>query len=613
MLDKARTMSEKWNNQVRWVCFFLTGFIVLTSASGSFAQMDSLLNVLQALPRDTNRVNALNELAYANWNIDPQRGIGYGDEALRLADSLQYDRGKAVAHKVIGVCYWSMGSYDPALRAFFDGLKIAEKIGDRENINRIEHNMALVHEDMGNTDQAIYFFRKNVEWYLRSGQLEELPRVYNNLGTAFFQQRKIDSSLANYQKALTVSPQKDNIDEAKFIFINMSEVLFYQKQYEKAREYLDKAIAIYTRENDKSGLVECYTMAGNLYVTQGKLPEARVNFSKALALAREGNFNHFFSGLYRSMSRLDSAQGNYRDAFLHFRKAAQLQDSLTNFRQKSEYERLLIQYRADQKEKENELLRQANLISTIKMEDNQRLMLIVVIGSISILGLIIYFSQKRAEYLKKMEEAEMQHQLRSEKERIAQDLHDNIGTQLTSLSLGLHKFARERGLEPQGWGHLNQSVQDTMLELRDTIWAIHNEEITLDQLGDKINNLFWRLRQSSDTHYTLHLPVAIGDQKLKPTQAINLFRIVQEAINNSVSHGGATTVNVNIDVIPVGQLSVVVSDNGCGFEVEQKKKEGHFGLTNMHKRAAEINGELTVNSVSGQGTTISLRVALACG
>jgi signal transduction histidine kinase len=607
------TVVAPGSNSNRWRFLrisYLVIFNLVFLYGTSFGQIDSLLSKLALLPNDTNRAITLNELAYQHWNINPLKGVDYGHAALQLADSLDYQKGMAVAYKTIGVCYWSMGSYEPALRAFFDGLKIAEEIGDHENINRIEHNMALVHEDMGNADQAIYFFRKNIDWYERTGQRGELPRVYNNIGTVFFQQGLVDSSLINYQSALTVTDLGENIDEAKYIFINMSEALFLKKDYGNAREYLNKAIEIYTRDNDISGLVECYSMAGKLYLSQRQFGEARINFDKALSLAIGGSFQHFYGSLYRSIAQLDSAQGNFKDAFLNFRKATLFQDSLNNFRQKSEYERLLIQHRTDQKEKENQLLKQANLINQIKMEDNKRLMLIVIIGSVSILGLIVFFSQKRAEYQRQLEEAELQHKIRHEKERIAQDLHDNIGTQLTSLSLGLSKFAKDHSLEADKWNHLNQSVHDTMLELRDTIWAINNEEITLEQLGDKINNLFWRMRQSSPTDYALIMQQELMDKKLKPTEAINLFRIIQEAINNSVQHGTASKIKVAIESDSPSRLIVSIEDDGCGFKWGEATSEEHYGLSNMRRRAEEVGGELRIFSESGKGTRINLSLIL---
>lgn len=581
--------------------------IFLFSAHAGFSQRDSLLQVLKRLPSDSSKVDTYNELAYSLWSADPLKGVDYGHQALKLSDSIGYQKGKAVSYKTIGVCYWSMGSYAAALDAFLSGLKIAESIGDEENVNRIEHNMALVHESMGNNDQALQYFRKNLAWYSRSGQYIEMPRVYVNIGTVFFQMHAYDSAIENYRKALTVTDQKEKVDEERFVYINLSEVYYKKNDFAASKLYLQKAVEIYERMDDKSGLVECYVMYGRLQRSSQQWNDARENFVKALKLAQEGRFTHFYSDLYKSLASIDSAKGNFRGAFNNYQKAVAWQDSLRDFRQKSEYERLLVQYRTDQKEKENEQLRQANIINNIKIEENRRVMLIEGIASVLIIGLLVFFYYKRAQYQKKIEEAELQQKLREEKERIALDLHDNIGSQLTSLSLGITKFARDHNLEA---AHLNQNVSSTIRELRDTIWAINQEEISIDQLADKVNNLFWRLRQSTDKiEFVLSIHPEHLIINLKPLQAINIFRIIQEAVHNSYQHSAAHKIAVGISA-EEATLIVKVADDGRGFNVNENGSADHYGLRSMRKRAREIGGELVIKTEPNLGTCVEVIVPL---
>jgi signal transduction histidine kinase len=607
VLQKLLPSAIVLRRRLTWLFFML---IVCFRSANAQGRLDSLQAVIQKLSTDSTKVDALNRLSYEYWNTNPLEGVEFGIEALRLADSLGYLKGKAEAQKSIGVCYWSLGSYDPALRSFFDGLKTAQLIGDNELLNRIEHNMALVHEDMGNIDQAVYYFRKNIDWYLRTEQKSELPRVFNNLGTAYFQAGMLDSSLANYHRGLALAPAEES-EDAKYLFINLAEAYFHKKDLDQARHYLNKAIAAYSKVDDKSGLVECYTMLGKLNIVRRDYVGAQTNLSEAWQLAKQGGFSHFYPDLLKTLASLDSARGNFKDAFLHYRQAVSWQDSLKNFRQKSEYERLLIQYRTDQKEKENQLLKQANVISQIRIEDDRRTMMILLVGSATILMLVLYFTYKRNQYRKRIEAAEIQSRLRQEKERIAQDLHDNIGSQLTSLSLGLNKISKEPAPDPTYWKVLNQSVSATMSELRDTIWAINKEEVTMEQLGDKLRNLIWRLRQSSERmefEFELSAP---GTLTLKPMQAVNLFRIIQEAINNSCRHSEAQRVSIDLRISEDGnELQLAVEDNGKGFEADQPVQEDHYGLTSMKKRAVEIKARLTIQSAKGSGTRLTLSMPL---
>ncbi len=589
----------------------LTGAVVGFIISSLQAQPDSVVVQINKMDKDTARVHFLNDLAFSLWSTNPLAGVAYAEQALQLSDSLRYQKGRIVSYKTLGVCYWSLGSYEPALRACFDGLSIANETGDQENVNRLEHNIALIYGEMKNWDQAIYYLRKNVAWYQRTKQWGELPRVYNNLGSTYFERRMLDSSLANYQKALRATPNGENIDEAKYIYVNMSESFFHLKDFDKAFDYAHKALALYQAVNDKSGMMECHTTLGDLHFANKQWQQARDNYNTAFALAREGSFTHYFSRLLRSQARLDSVNGNYRQAFARLQRAYAIRDSLNNFKQKADYDRLLVQHRTEQKEKENELLKQANVIHQMKVEDSQRLMWIEAIASILIISLLIIFYYKRMQYRKKLEAAALQHKIKEEKERIAQDLHDNIGTQLTSLSLGLNKLSRELREPTDTLNELSSGVASTMAELRDTIWAMNKEEVTVEQLGDKINNLFWRMRKTSEqVDFQLSLCSQCPGIHLKPMQAINLFRIVQEAVHNSLKHGEATRIDVSLKKDPAGQLVACITDNGRGFAPANESTDGHYGLQIMQKRALEIGGELQIQSKEQQGTMVDLKFAI---
>lgn len=610
-IEPAMTPTTDSDALTGWRTRVLTGVLAATVFFSLHAQTDSLVNLLSNTRKDTVRVQLLNDLAFSLWSINPLAGVAYAEEALHLSDSLRYQRGRILSYKTMGVCYWSLGSYEPALRACFDGLSLANETGDQESVNRLEHNIALIYGEIKNWDQAIYYLRKNIAWYQRTKQWGELPRVYNNLGSTFFERRMLDSSLANYQKALRATPYGENIDEAKYIFVNMSESFFHLKNFEKAFYYANKALTLYTAQNDKSGMMECHTALGDLHFARKQWREAAENYNRAFALAREGSFTHYFSRLLRSQARLDSANGNFRQAFTRLQRAYIIRDSLNNFKQKADYDRLLVQHRTEQKEKENELLRQANIINQIKVEDSQRLIWIEAIASILIISLLIVFYYKRMGYRKKLEAAAFQHKIKEEKERIAQDLHDNIGTQLTSLSLGLKKLNREMKIPGDTLTNLNNGVTSTMAELRDTIWAMNKEEVTVEQLGDKINNLFWRIQKTTeDIHFQLSLCSQCPGIRLKPMQAINLFRIVQEAVNNSLKHGEATRIDVSLHKDELGQLVTRITDNGRGFTLATHGPDGHYGLQNMQRRAKEISATLEIQSGGGQGTLVYLKFAL---
>ncbi|HEY5823874.1 MAG TPA: ATP-binding protein, partial [Cyclobacteriaceae bacterium] len=235
---------------------------------------------------------------------------------------------------------------------------------------------------------------------------------------------------------------------------------------------------------------------------------------------------------------------------------------------------------------------------------------VVSIGLLMVLTLVVIIFRNRQRYQKQLKEIELNAKIRQEKERIAQDLHDNIGTQLTMVASELNKLSREPIFNSDQVKHLHQNMNATLVELRDTIWAINKDEVSLEEIENRINNLFWRLRQNDDSvNFQLKTVDTAAKQKLSPAEAVNLFRIIQEAINNSLKHSKATEVTVILER-KSNQIHLTVSDNGVGFLLEETEQIEHYGMGNMKKRAKEIDAHFSLTSKPGVGTFIQLQLNL---
>lgn len=234
-----------------------------------------------------------------------------------------------------------------------------------------------------------------------------------------------------------------------------------------------------------------------------------------------------------------------------------------------------------------------------------RLTILLVVG----LFFFIYF---RYRYKNQLVKLELQNKLKSEKERIAKDLHDNIGSKLVSISLSLNHIVKEYEIDPSKAESIYNNVDTTATELRDTIWAIQKEGVTIGEFCDKLSNLLWRLRQNGGaTRYDLEVNVKDKKQVLKPSQVINLYRIVQESITNSQKHSRGDVVSVHVCENSNSRLlCITVKDNGNGFLLSNALANGHYGLKNMKSRADEINASLEITSQQEKGTTVIITLPL---
>jgi len=204
--------------------------------------------------------------------------------------------------------------------------------------------------------------------------------------------------------------------------------------------------------------------------------------------------------------------------------------------------------------------------------------------------------------------------LQAERERISRDLHDNIGSLLAMLSLELGLLSRQQNEHNEKIELVKESTKTVISQLRDTVWILEKEMVTIASLEEKLSAMLLPQRRALKIEFALQVPAAIRALELTPNQAINTFRIIQEALQNSIKHSQCSLIKININLNEnTKQFLVQLSDDGEGFETGgvTHDSEMHYGLKNMNKRAAEINGKLELISTPKKGTTVSLYFPMA--
>ena len=223
--------------------------------------------------------------------------------------------------------------------------------------------------------------------------------------------------------------------------------------------------------------------------------------------------------------------------------------------------------------------------------------------------------QQQRTYEAEVQALELKNTLLLEKERIARDLHDNVGAHLSFVVTNLTHISdqAEKQSIPDGkqWASRLRNIvmhtREAVKLLRETIWAIHQESFTLEEFAERLNQYINRYFHDTDG-LQVHVQVTGSQtQRLSSTQVLNLFRIVQEALNNVVKHAQATTANVHLQVRSSGNISLRIHDNGQGFAwADGHALDQHYGLQNMQIRAQELGGSFRV--FADQGTTIEVEV-----
>ncbi len=236
--------------------------------------------------------------------------------------------------------------------------------------------------------------------------------------------------------------------------------------------------------------------------------------------------------------------------------------------------------------------------------------LVIVTFLILSVGVGIFIQKLRQR--KAIRAMELQHRIQVERERISRDLHDNVGTQLSLISKNIEGVIApleniSDGDRIKNLKNISQTSKEVIFTLRETIWALNREEISLEELSDKLKSFTQKLFEIN-RDCRLQYSEEIGNDAvvLGPSEAIHLFRICQEAITNSLKYANATTMEINISA-KGPRYRIVISDNGVGFDQVHSSTHAHYGLDNMKYRSEEIDCNFSIESDEGKGTTISIQ------
>lgn len=198
--------------------------------------------------------------------------------------------------------------------------------------------------------------------------------------------------------------------------------------------------------------------------------------------------------------------------------------------------------------------------------------------------------------------------------RIATDLHDDLGSSLSRISI-LSELARRRAEgDPDGTRlvtDIGETAREMMDALSESIWAIDPRRDDLRSLATRIRRFAGDLLESRGVAWSLQAPPEAEQVKLSPVERRQLYLVFKEALHNVAQHSGAGSVSMSLSLAG-RRLTATIRDDGRGFD-EPAEGETRHGLGSMTARAADLGGELRIESAAGRGTEVRLSVPLSGG
>lgn len=199
--------------------------------------------------------------------------------------------------------------------------------------------------------------------------------------------------------------------------------------------------------------------------------------------------------------------------------------------------------------------------------------------------------------------------LQTERDRIARDIHDDLGSKLTQLLLTGEVAQIESA--PPNYTLLSQmcdGARNILATIDEVVWIINSQHDNLEDFVIYVCKWAQNFLEPSSIRCRFDMPQELPPKILSELTRRNLFLAIKEAINNAVKHSGAAELTLHIE-LNGSQLSIIVSDDGRGFDSTQAIRERN-GLTNMKQRMAEVGGDCEVISQPGHGCRVSFEVPL---
>ncbi|WP_299158898.1 ATP-binding protein [uncultured Tenacibaculum sp.] len=471
-------------------------------------------------------------------------------------------------------------------------------------------------------DPQVYFI-DFINYVNNSTDTIKQIKSYKEYAIKLLKKSQYSNSLEFYRRIIFLSKRIKNREIEANTYSNLG-LLYTNYKKDSASYFFEKALKIYDNSLTTE-IFSTYLNYGNLYQKEGDFDNAIKKFKKAEKINPEKYALNLKRILFFKLAQSHQKINDYKTAYFYFDKYDLIRDSINNTQQN-----IAI---SDIKEKyDNEKLRANNLEIESKRKQSQNLLY----GSLAFLflsGTIGFLTLKNSR--KKRLLAEQQNELEKQKNltllkeqeintinamvdgqekeriRIAEDLHDNIGSVLATLKLHFEnlKLNREKKHFDQDelYAKTENLIDETYLKVRSIAHAKNAGVIANKGLLVAVKLMAEKI--SDANKITIHVLDFGLDKRLENKLEITLFRIIQELITNIIKHANASEATINIALYDQN-LNIIIEDNGKGFKYDKTTLKEGIGLSSIKTRIMHLKGTFNIDSTLGKGTSIIINIPI---
>ena len=490
--------------------------------------------------------------------------------------------------------------YDEALQHYYRGLKNFTLIKDSMNMATMYISLANVIDILGQTDKALSYHRQAADLLTRLGRRYELGNELLNITDLYYTAGKLDSAETAVRKALTIAEELNEKSYQVYGYMHLGNIYKRRKQFPEAENYLQLSISIGETLGMQSALMDSYQALGEMYMGEKQPARAKPWFEKQLAQARQEKNTEESIEAYWDLAENEYALHNYAKAYAYQKLFSVYKDSAYSETASRHMAEMESKYQNEKKEEQILVLKKDKELGELNFQKqkNFQIGLFLFFFFVLLTGFLIFSRNRVVQRIR--QEVDMERM----RNTIARDLHDDIGSTLTSINI-LSKVALEQAPEDGVVGPSLIKIKDRsaaiMESMSDIVWAINPLNDTMEKLIFRMKEFAAEILEPLNINYSFKEEGNFSAVKLDVKKRKDFYLLFKEAVHNAARHSRCRNLYIHLQQ-DQQFLHLKVTDDGMGFDAEEIHNGN--GLANMHARASSMSATFNIDTAPQKGSSI---------
>lgn len=568
---------------------FMLVYILMCLSVNAQQYKDSITQLILASRVDTVKAKLYLDIARNYYESTDYRNAKlYIDSSFEISKANDFIPGMIDYYFVNGRLLKNSGKLEEAIYQYEEALALSIESNDKNRIAGSYNNLGNVYVQKHDYKPAYEYLQKSVRIYKEINEIKKLAYPLSNIGKIHLDQKQYDSAIYYYNQTIEISTAYDDHYELAQTFKRMASIYYEMGDFTQALNYCDKSLNLSYKYNYRYIIADDYDIQAKIYLANKDYKNARKMLHKCLEYYKPLSLKLSIPYCYKQLSLLDSIEGNYKDAYHHFKLYHLYNDSLVDLKNRIEMEKQQVSSKAEVKQ---------------VMSDRKNKFLYLLIVFILITAILILYIFRHQQLSKR------RIAIAETKNKISQDLHDEIGSTLSSISMQtevLKKRIRNHENIDDLIDLIKNESRKTMSTMNDIVWSLNTEDENFTQFINRLKNYCSVSLGTVGIHYEMLIDESIQFKNADLHFLKEVYLISKECINNCMKYSACTKVEISMSRAG-DKIQLQINDDGIGFDITNDQVGfGGEGIKNMRKRAKSIKADFDLISVKGHGTKMLL-------